>query len=258
MESTTEAQNSTQTPTKPMKTTISRTFTIREPKRYVTIHYHYDRLSKVLKYGASIHLMDGNEKEKFNKKGHQGTAQKRFNNRPITITNFISDKDTGIFHRAIRQQLYSYGTKSPKEELKTYELVKVPSFKTKKVQSKQLPPKRNRKEKGGDLALKKEMKPVISRLMSVKEFKGNTKRIVTIQYKYDRVNEKLEYGATIYKSPLNTSEKYDKDGHKKTALARFQKHPIIVEGFKDKDGQQMFNKNLRNLLHKYGVQQKTQ
>lgn len=243
---------------KTMKPTISRTFTMREPKRYITIHYDYDRINKVLKYGASIHFMD-NDKEKFNKSGHQETAQKRFKNRPITITNFISDKDTGIFHRTIRQQLHSYGTKSPREELKTYELVKVPVFKQKKTLMKPSPPMRNKKgKKTSDTQVKKEMKPVISRMMSVKEFNGNTKRIVTIQYKYDRINEKLEYGATIYKSPSNILDKYDREGHKKTALARFQKHPITIENFTDKDGQQMFNTRLRNLLHKHGVQNKTQ
>jgi hypothetical protein len=246
-------------PVREPKTIVTRTFTVKEKVRYVTIHYEHNRPEKTLKYGASIHRMSDDDNTKFDKAGHVATAKKRFTERPITITNFISDKDTGLFHKTIRMQLHTYGVQSPKNELKVYELSRVPVMKPKKVTNSATQSTTTPKvKKVSDITLKKEMKPEVSRLMNFRKYKKDTKEIVTIQYKYDRVNKKIQYGATIYKAPLNAKEKYDSAGHKETAMKRFDACPVVVENFTDDGGQKAFNMKLRSLLHTHGVKAKTQ
>jgi hypothetical protein len=269
-----ENQPNTQpsTPTKkPMKPVITRVVHFKEEskvsnkRRVVTVKYEFDRLTNTLKYGASIHNGPLNNKEKFDKKGHVETATKRFQERPVTVKNFVSDLDTNLFHKTIRHQLHFYGVRSPKSEPKVFEIKRLSTAKqtksVKPVTTNSVKPTEDTasvSKKVVDPTLKKEMKPVITQLFNVREVKGNTKRVITIQYKYDRINKKLEYGAAIHKSEVNASDKYDKEAHKATAIARFKEHPVVVENFVDNGEKKLFNKELRGLLHKHGVKSKVQ
>jgi hypothetical protein len=86
--------------------------------------------------------------------------------------------------------------------------------------------------------------------------RGNTKRNITIKYKYDRINKTLTYGATIHKIPMNKSEPYDKKGHTETAEKRFQMAPVVVTDFVDNGNCETFNQKLRRQLFKHGVKAK--
>jgi hypothetical protein len=241
-----------------MKPEVTRTVHFKElhtkVKRYVTIHYNYNRLTKTLKYGGVIFKITDNTK--YDRLGHIETAKKRYETRPITITNFTDDKDIKWFHQCLRKQLYFYGVQSPKGSLKTYPLTRVPKEKALVTRK----PKLTNvvtpaKSTGGDIT---KMKPVITRCVNIKEAHGKVKRTITIKYEYDRVNKVLKYGATIHKSPVEKPEPYDRVGHYKTAEERFKSHPVVVNGFTDNplNKQNTFNTNLRGLLFRYGVKAK--
>lgn len=106
----------------------------------------------------------------------------------------------------------------------------------------------------------KKRKPVIERPVFFTETKKNHQRIVTVFYQYDRVNKKLRYGATIFKTNKNEKGKLiehcDKQAHLKTAKYRFDKYPIFVENVEDNSNLKVFNNQIRKMLFKYGVKSK--
>lgn len=86
-----------------------------------------------------------------------------------------------------------------------------------------------------------------------KKSNTNPKTRIVICYEYDRVNERLKYGATIF----NRKEKddvFNRKEHRETALKRLQVRPVIVEGVKD-DGNSLqdFNNKIRRLLPTHGT-----
>jgi hypothetical protein len=86
------------------------------------------------------------------------------------------------------------------------------------------------------------------------------KRIVTIAYTKDKNNNCIAYGAVIYKKPIK-SIKWNKSQHVNTAIERLRKYTIFVSNFplynnKPKGWHDLFCKNLRRCLIKYGVQRK--
>lgn len=246
----TQTESSQTTQKGPMKTSISRIIYFRENnsvrKRILVLKYDYNRLTKVLTYAGAMYKTQ-NKDDKFDKHGHTNTAKKRFEIRPIVVENFISDENINLFHQAIRKQVYIHGIRAPKRELKLKE--------KKQPVKKVVFPSDKLSTNAGDIT---QMNPVVTRITNVKEVSGNTKRNITIKYEYDRVNKVLKYGATIHKTAVNSPEPYDKKGHVATTEKRFNNKPIVVENFVDDAGQGLFNKNLRNLLFKYGTKSKTQ
>ena len=103
---------------KEMKQVITRFTNFREvrgnTKRQITMKYEYDRVNKTLKYGATIHKTNVDKPELYDKPGHKETAEKRFLNKPIVVTNFEDDSDQKSFNQKLRKQLYKNGVKSKK------------------------------------------------------------------------------------------------------------------------------------------------
>lgn len=100
---------------KPRKLVVKRTF--RDKKlngtgvhRIATITYEYNRPNKKLKYGASMFKYD-KEDDKFNKRFHNHTAEKRLEKRPVVVDDFEDTDTLKTFHEKIRNLLYSYGVK---------------------------------------------------------------------------------------------------------------------------------------------------
>jgi len=85
-------------------------------------------------------------------------------------------------------------------------------------------------------------------------------RMVTIYYIYDRRDQRLQYGAAVYReNPNEKGVPYNRKEHNKTAMFRCQHLPIFVENFDDtKD---TFETRIRNLLFRncaYDKEKKTQ
>lgn len=249
------------TTTKQPKEIISHVIRFSEKQRIVTAKYEYNRTTKTLKYGATIFKRTG---DKYDKHGHSQTAQKRFELNPIIVKNFIDTENDALFKHALRQQIHKHGVKSLKETME-YELTKEPTLKVKKEQVVS-PAKASRisargeqeEKKKNKPSVKKEMKPVVSRTVTVKETSGKFKRNILIKYEYNRDNKTLKYGAVISKMSLDNSVKYDRESHLKTAEKRFEKQPVTLENFTDEGSNRMFNEKIRAQLHKYGVKSKTQ
>lgn len=99
-----------------MKPVITRCINIKEAhgatNRIITIKYEYDRVNKVLKYGAVIHKADTSHPEPYDKAGHHKTAEERFKSSPVTINNFADDVKQIMFNKNLRKQLFTHGVKA--------------------------------------------------------------------------------------------------------------------------------------------------
>ena len=99
-----------------MKPVITRCINIKEAhgnmKRTITIKYEYDRVNKVLKYGAAVHKSPVDKPEPYDRVGHHKTAEKRFETSPVTVKNFADDGQQNLFNKNLRKQLFKHGVKS--------------------------------------------------------------------------------------------------------------------------------------------------
>lgn len=93
--------------------------------------------------------------------------------------------------------------------------------------------------------------PIVKRMVGFKEIHGNTRRVGTIMYEYNRETRTLRYGASIFRTSADKPEPFVRANHLKTAANRFEKHPVIVENFADDSTLRDFNERLRQLLFKY-------
>ena len=82
--------------------------------RIITVTYIYDRLNKVLSYGACIYKDDGTSISSFCKKTHRETALQRLNKCPVIINSINDDESVKNFHEKIRLLIYKYGVKGKK------------------------------------------------------------------------------------------------------------------------------------------------
>lgn len=96
-------------------------------------------------------------------------------------------------------------------------------------------------------------KAVVKRNFCSFEVHNGVQRRVTIVYEYDRENQKLKYGAVIFKTTHRRPEKFSQKDHFVTAEKRFNEHPVIVENFKD-DAKNLadFNHLVRKQLFQHG------
>lgn len=94
--------------------------------------------------------------------------------------------------------------------------------------------------------------PVVTRVFRRKETGGGLRRVVTIKYQYDRTQQKLTYAGSVWKSPVNSKEKYVAAEHLKTVEKRFQVHPIVLENFTDESKLFDFHQKVRKQLFKHG------
>ena len=105
-------------------------------------------------------------------------------------------------------------------------------------------------------------KAVVQRSVCLTEESSKFRRVITIHYEYDRINFRLCYGASVFRSERkNTTkskghflERCDKEGHRRTAKTRFEKDPVIVTGVQDTTTLREFNEQIRKYLFKHGVQ----
>jgi len=104
-----------------------------------------------------------------------------------------------------------------------------------------------------EVVQKKELRPVVAGLYHFKEQSKTTQRVVTVQYKYDRKNNQLSYGAVIWKDSPDSKSKYDRKAHNQTANERFTKYPVVVDNFQDDGNLTDFQKNVRKQVYRYGV-----
>lgn len=100
---------------------------------------------------------------------------------------------------------------------------------------------------------KRPKKEIINNSHNYYEKTGNTKRVVTIKYEYNRTTKQLKYGAAIFKTDAKNPGKYDSKGHLATATARFTTKPVVVEGFEDNGSLKDFHDNLRKQLFSHKV-----
>ncbi len=246
---------------KPMKPSVTRVVNFKEyspnanKRRIVTVKYEYNRVEKVLKYGAVIYTSALKSTDKYDRLGHVKTANERFTNSPIVVNNFTDDKNIKLFHLSIREQIHICGVKSKADTDNVFTMSKLPKLKeTKQVVLPTVTQKS--KPKVTKVKEEKEMKQLLTRFTNFKEINGNTKRNITIKYEYDRINKTLKYGATIHKTDVNNAEHFDKKGHKETAEKRFLDKPITINNFENDDDQRLFNQKLRKQLFKHGVKSK--
>ena len=97
----------------------------------------------------------------------------------------------------------------------------------------------------------KEQRPLYFYIHEKKEHGKN--RIITFCYLYNKETKMLKYGATIFKKE-KPKDCFCKKTHRKTALDRFEKYPVIVDTSQmnlfEKD---MWRTNVRKLLFENGV-----
>jgi hypothetical protein len=106
----------------------------------------------------------------------------------------------------------------------------------------------------------RERKPVVTRFARFNEAKDSTgkfTRIVTICYTYDRQNQTLKYGATIYRATNDRKDVFNRKKHNTTASERMKNNPVVIDGFEDTKTLPEFHNNMRNLLYKNKVRAKT-
>ena len=96
----------------------------------------------------------------------------------------------------------------------------------------------------------------------------NVIRKVTIVYEYNLETHTLRYGASIFKTTLKNPEHFDRSNHLTTALRRFEKKPVVIEGFADEPGisggdkeqrkaaRNKFQFRIRKQLFKHGCRQR--
>lgn len=95
---------------KQIYTAIAQTCTI---KRIVTVYYKYNRQKNVLKYGASIYVLDESYNH-FDRKKHVESAMGRFNKNPVVVNDVTDDSNIAKFNRKIRRLVHRYGVKGPR------------------------------------------------------------------------------------------------------------------------------------------------
>ena len=81
-------------------------------------------------------------------------------------------------------------------------------------------------------------------------------RIFTITYIYDRVNNVLSYGASIYKDDGSDQIPFDKRKHRQTALKRLNMRPVIINNVMDDGKLHEFHEKIRHFIYKHGVRGK--
>ena len=84
-------------------------------KRIGTIMYEYNRVTKTLRYGASIFRTSATKPEHFDgefRKKHLTTATRRFEKHPVIVENFSDDGTIQDFHNQVRKQLFTHKCRS--------------------------------------------------------------------------------------------------------------------------------------------------
>lgn len=107
-------------------------------------------------------------------------------------------------------------------------------------------------EQATQLKTVKKMMPVIEGQFIRRERSCSNRRVVTIKYKYDRVNRVLTYGATIWRAPTNSRDKHDGPGHLSTAEKRHKTHPVTLCDFEDEKDRKLFHDKVRKQLFVHG------
>lgn len=97
---------------------------------------------------------------------------------------------------------------------------------------------------------KKQPKPVIETIFRKKETHGDTRRRITIKCRYNRTTKELTYAAVVWRTPLNSKEKYNKKEQNKIVEERFAKVPVVVKDFHDTGRLDEFHNNVRKQLFK--------
>ena len=100
--------------------------------------------------------------------------------------------------------------------------------------------------------VQKPVLPVVTRVFRRKENGGGLRRIVTIKYQYDRVNQQLTYAGSIWKTPVNCKDKFVATEHLKTVEKRFETHPVVLENFVDEGKLFDFHQKVRKQLFRHG------
>lgn len=110
----------------------------------------------------------------------------------------------------------------------------------------------------------KERKPIVSQSVVFYNRKTKTGQLRTgkrrhevIYYEFDRVNKTLKYGAVVFR-PKDATVPFDADGHRKTAVDRFTKNPVVLTGISDDETLKEFNQKLRKMIFKHGCHGKKQ
>jgi hypothetical protein len=139
--------------TKPLPTVKKGRFYFTEQtvnhRRNIVIVYEYNRETKMLKYAQTVYHLDmeklQNERKlireengrrmqmeldplpenvpahRYNKQSHYEAAMKRLEDHPVTVENFMDDKDFGAFRQAVRKLTYTHGAyKVHREEKNTH------------------------------------------------------------------------------------------------------------------------------------------
>ena len=82
-----------------------------QPTRHITVYYEYDRINKILRYGAVIVQKD--KSIKLNVKELLEAAKKRFVRGAVKVRDFEDNGTKEEFHCAIRDLLYTKGCRAP-------------------------------------------------------------------------------------------------------------------------------------------------
>lgn len=104
--------------------------------------------------------------------------------------------------------------------------------------------------------MQKPVKPTVSRVFHRNEQGGGLRRRVTVKYEYNRETQTLKYGASIWKSPLKSKEKFVSQEHLKTVEKRFEEHPVVIENFADDAKLYDFHQKIRKQLFTHGCRSK--
>ena len=101
--------------------------------------------------------------------------------------------------------------------------------------------------------MKKNTRPIIRRVFRCEENKGNTKRIVTIAYEYNRPDKILKYGASMFKQTKGEKDTFIKKNQRHTAYERLDKCPVRLDKFDDNDSLHTFHAKIRKMLYVHGT-----
>lgn len=270
------------------KTTITRVFRRKETnskmRRVVTVKYQYDKEKQTLTYAASVWKTPRNSGEKYLAANHLQTVEKRFTKHPIVLENFTPEDKLFDFHQKVRKQLFKHGCKVKTSQdlsmstdntsdtsdntvaepvIVMQENVTEPTMQntiteptmqevvTKPVTQPTVVEVTESDVENPETSPKK----VVTRVFRCKETGGDTRRIITVKYEYDRDQQKLTYGSTIWKSTKDCKDKYSHEAHLKTAERRFNKSPVVIENFSDEGKLGELHQKIRKQLFKHGCRQ---
>lgn len=100
----------------PQKSVVNRVCYFEEDNaskhRNITVNYEYDRVTKTLKYGASIYCTKLDGARHFSKQAHRETARGRLVKCPVVVTGFEDNGNLDDFNKNIRPLLYRHGVTS--------------------------------------------------------------------------------------------------------------------------------------------------